>query len=38
MTCVCVDSLQVYRGDKKVREVTGAIKDDLEALVAAECR
>jgi hypothetical protein len=29
--------VQVYRGEKKVREVTGAIKDDLEALVAREC-
>jgi len=30
-------TFQVYRGEKKVREMTGAIKDDLEALVAREC-
>lgn len=28
---------QIYRGEKKVREMTGAIKDDLEAMVASQC-
>ena len=29
--------VQVYRGEKKVSEMTGAIKDDLEAMVASQC-
>ena len=30
-------TFQVYRGTKKVRESTGAIKDELEKMIAAEC-
>jgi len=30
-------TFQVYRGTKKTREVTGALKDDLEKMVAGEC-
>jgi len=30
-------TFQVYRGTKKAREVTGALKDELSNMVAAEC-
>jgi hypothetical protein len=30
-------TFQVYRGTKQVRESTGAIKDELEKMIAAEC-
>ena len=30
-------TFQVYRGTKQVRESTGAIKDELEKMIASEC-